>query len=133
MVNHGISTGALFLVAGMIFDRFATHDRTQMGGLAKSMPKLAFFVVLFAMSSIGLPGLNGFVSASSCACWARSASAARGTRCCCRRPCSARGTGRPPPWAWCWLAVYMLGMVNGLLFGPAKVPANRPGRSRSAT
>jgi NADH-quinone oxidoreductase subunit M len=62
MINHGISTGALFLVVGMIYDRYHTRDINQLSGLAKRMPILAFFFVLFALSSIGLPGLNGFVS-----------------------------------------------------------------------
>jgi NADH-quinone oxidoreductase subunit M len=62
MINHGISTGALFLVVGMIYDRYHTRDIDQLSGLAKRMPVLAFFFVLFALSSIGLPGLNGFVS-----------------------------------------------------------------------
>ena len=62
MINHGLSTGALFLVIGMIYDRYHTRDINQLSGLAKRMPVLAFFFVLFAMSSIGLPGLNGFTS-----------------------------------------------------------------------
>ncbi len=62
MINHGLSTGALFLVIGMIYDRYHTRDINQLSGLARRMPKLAFFFVLFALSSIGLPGLNGFVS-----------------------------------------------------------------------
>src|SRR2546429_3047535 len=62
MINHGLSTGALFLVVGMIYDRFHTRDINQLSGLARRMPILAFFFVLFALSSIGLPGLNGFVS-----------------------------------------------------------------------
>ena len=62
MINHGISTGALFLVVGMIYDRYHTRDINALSGLARKMPILAFFFVLFALSSIGLPGLNGFVS-----------------------------------------------------------------------
>ena len=62
MVNHGLSTGALFLCIGMIYDRYHTRDINELSGLARIMPKLAFFFVLFAMSSIGLPGLNGFSS-----------------------------------------------------------------------
>ena len=62
MINHGLSTGALFLVVGMIYDRYHTRDINELSGLAKKMPILAFFFVLFALSSIGLPGLNGFVS-----------------------------------------------------------------------
>src|SRR6185436_16048661 len=62
MINHGLSTGALFLVVGMIYDRYHTRDINQLSGLARKMPILAFFFVLFSLSSIGLPGLNGFVS-----------------------------------------------------------------------
>ena len=62
MINHGLSTGALFLVIGMIYDRYHTRDISQLSGLAARMPVMAFFFVFFAMSSIGLPMLNGFVS-----------------------------------------------------------------------
>jgi NADH-quinone oxidoreductase subunit M len=62
MINHGLSTGALFLVIGMIYDRYHTRDINELSGLAARMPVMAFFFVLFAMSSIGLPGLNGFTS-----------------------------------------------------------------------
>jgi NADH-quinone oxidoreductase subunit M len=62
MINHGLSTGALFLVVGMIYDRFHTRDINELSGLARQMPRLAFFFILFTLSSIGLPGLNGFVS-----------------------------------------------------------------------
>src|SRR5690606_15079145 len=62
MVNHGLSTGAMFLVIGMIYNRLHTRDIREIGGLGKAMPKMSFFFVLFVMSSIGLPGLNGFVS-----------------------------------------------------------------------
>jgi len=62
MVNHGLSTGALFLVVGMIYERYHTRDLDKIGGLARQMPTLAFFFILFVLSSIGLPGLNGFVS-----------------------------------------------------------------------
>jgi NADH-quinone oxidoreductase subunit M len=62
MINHGLSTGALFLCVGMIYDRYHTRDIDQLSGLAKIMPKFAFFFILFTLSSIGLPGLNGFAS-----------------------------------------------------------------------
>lgn len=62
MINHGLSTGALFLVVGMIYDRYHTRDIHQLSGLARKMPRLAFFFVLFTFASVGLPGLNGFVS-----------------------------------------------------------------------
>ncbi|MCH7988972.1 MAG: hypothetical protein IID46_07450, partial [Planctomycetes bacterium] len=61
MVNHGLSTGALFLVIGFMYERYHTRDVDQVGGLAKRMPWLAFFLIFFTLSSIGLPGLNGFV------------------------------------------------------------------------
>jgi NADH-quinone oxidoreductase subunit M len=62
MINHGITSGALFLVVGMIYNRYHTRDITQISGLAKAMPKLSFFLMLFSMAAVGLPGLNGFVS-----------------------------------------------------------------------
>ncbi|MEM8874900.1 MAG: NADH-quinone oxidoreductase subunit M [Planctomycetota bacterium] len=62
MLNHGISTGAMFLVIGMIYDRYHTRDIDALSGLGAVMPKLAFFFVLFVMASIGLPGTNGFIS-----------------------------------------------------------------------
>ncbi len=62
MINHGLSTGAMFLVIGMIYDRYHTRDINKLSGLAANMPVLAFFFIFFTLSSIGLPGLNGFVS-----------------------------------------------------------------------
>jgi NADH-quinone oxidoreductase subunit M len=61
MVNHGLSTGALFLIVGMIYDRRHTRLITEFGGLAKVMPLLSTFFMIVSLSSIGLPGLNGFV------------------------------------------------------------------------
>ena len=61
MVNHGISTGALFLIVGMIYSRRHTRLIEDFGGLARVMPVFSVFFVLAALSSIGLPGLNGFV------------------------------------------------------------------------
>jgi NADH-quinone oxidoreductase subunit M len=62
MINHGLSTGAMFLVIGMIYDRYHTRDINELSGLAKKLPILACFFVFFMLASIGLPGLNGFVS-----------------------------------------------------------------------
>jgi NADH-quinone oxidoreductase subunit M len=61
MVNHGITTGALFLCVGIIYER--THSRLIVDnvGLAKPMPRYATFLVIFALSSLGLPGTNSFV------------------------------------------------------------------------
>ena len=61
MLNHGLSTGALFLLVGMIYDRRHTHLIEDFGGLAQVMPRYAAFFMFVALSSIGLPGLNGFV------------------------------------------------------------------------
>jgi NADH-quinone oxidoreductase subunit M len=61
MVNHGISTGALFLLIGMIYERRHTRMIADFGGLAKVMPFFAFSLTVVALSSIGLPGTNGFV------------------------------------------------------------------------
>ena len=61
MVNHGISTGALFLLVGVLYDRRHTRDVAEFGGLAKVMPWYSAIFVLVTMSSIGLPGTNGFI------------------------------------------------------------------------
>jgi NADH-quinone oxidoreductase subunit M len=61
MINHGLSTGALFLLVGMIYDRRHTRLIKDLGGLAKPMPVYAAFFMIVMLSSIGLPGLNGFV------------------------------------------------------------------------
>lgn len=61
MVNHGLSTGALFLLVGMIYDRVHTRTIADFGGVAKLMPVFASFLMIISLSSIGLPGLNGFV------------------------------------------------------------------------
>ncbi len=61
MVNHGISTGALFLLIGMLYERRHTRLISDFGGIAKRMPFFAFALVVVALSSIGLPGTNGFV------------------------------------------------------------------------
>ncbi|MDH4228676.1 MAG: NADH-quinone oxidoreductase subunit M [Nitrospirota bacterium] len=61
MINHGITTGALFLCVGIIYDRRHTRDLAEFGGLARTMPVFATCFVIFSMSSIGLPGTNGFV------------------------------------------------------------------------
>ena len=61
MVNHGLSTGALFLLVGMIYERRHTREISAFGGIAKPMPVYAAMFGIVTMSSIGLPGLNGFV------------------------------------------------------------------------
>lgn len=61
MLNHGVSTGALFLLVGYIYERRHTRQITDFGGIANVMPLYATIFVITAMSSIGLPFLNGFV------------------------------------------------------------------------
>jgi NADH-quinone oxidoreductase subunit M len=61
MLNHGISTGALFLIVGFIYERRHTRLITDFGGLAKQMPVFTTIFMIVTLSSIGLPGTNGFV------------------------------------------------------------------------
>src|SRR5512136_2389246 len=61
MVNHGLSTGALFLIVGMIYERRHTRDMDAFGGLWKIMPIYGALTLIVTLSSMGLPGLNGFV------------------------------------------------------------------------
>ena len=61
MINHGLSTGALFLLVGMIYDRRHTRMIKDYGGIAAIMPVFATFFMIVMLSSVGLPGLNGFV------------------------------------------------------------------------
>ena len=110
MINHGLSTGALFLVVGMIYDRYHTRDINQLSGLGRTMPVMAFFFILFTMSSIGLPGLNGFVSEFLTILGAFTSSRlgiAYGVL-------AATGVVLG--------AVYMLHMAAKIVFGPVKVP-----------
>jgi NADH-quinone oxidoreductase subunit M len=61
MVNHGVSTGALFLLVGMIYERRHTRQISELGGIQAVAPIFAGFFMIVMLSSIGLPGLNGFV------------------------------------------------------------------------
>ncbi len=114
MINHGLSTGALFLVVGMIYDRYHTRDIEQLSGLARRMPILAFFLVLFTLSSIGLPGLNGFVSEFLTILGAFTSRNL------------GIGYGVVAALGIILGAVYMLHMVACVLFGPLKTPMDSP-------
>ena len=61
MISHGISTGALFLLIGMIYERRHTRLIADYGGIARVVPVFSLILTVVALSSIGLPGLNGFV------------------------------------------------------------------------
>jgi NADH-quinone oxidoreductase subunit M len=60
-INHGISTGALFLIVGIVYERRHTREISEYGGLSKVMPVYAAVFLIMTMSSIGLPMLNGFI------------------------------------------------------------------------
>jgi NADH-quinone oxidoreductase subunit M len=62
MICHGLSTGGLFLIAGMLQDRLHTRDMGKMGGLWASMPRMGACAMFLAMASLGLPGLGNFVA-----------------------------------------------------------------------
>jgi NADH-quinone oxidoreductase subunit M len=61
MISHGLSTGALFLLVGMLYERRHTRLIEDYGGIAKVVPVFSLILTVVALSSIGLPGLNGFV------------------------------------------------------------------------
>ncbi len=61
MINHGLSTGALFLLVGMVYERYHTREIGNFGGLASRLPLISTAMVFTCLASIGLPGLNGFV------------------------------------------------------------------------
>ena len=115
MVNHGISTGALFLVVGMIYERYHTRDLTEIGGLARQMPVLAFFFMLFVLSSIGLPGLNGFVSEFTVLLAAFNSEVL-----------GSRWFGVIGATGILLGAIYMLYAAGKILFGPVKEPPGTP-------
>jgi len=60
MINHGLSTGALFTLVGMLYERYHTRDIDSYSGLMRKYPVMGFFFLVVVFSSIGLPGLNGF-------------------------------------------------------------------------
>lgn len=121
MINHGLSTGALFLVVGMIYERYHTREMDQIGGLGRKMPIMSFFLVVFTMSSIGLPGLNGFVGEFLVLLGTFTSADA------------ATGYGAGPLGVWYAIpaatgillgAIYMLHMVKNVVFGPVKEPGH---------
>ncbi|MFO0872591.1 MAG: NADH-quinone oxidoreductase subunit M [Phycisphaerales bacterium] len=124
MINHGLSTGALFLCIGMIYERFHTRDMDAMSGLARRMPVWAFFMVFFTLASVGLPGLNGFVSEFLCLVGTFAAS-----------PDAPTGDpGVLGPWyaaaagvGMILAAMYLLIMLGKVVFGPLRVPGGAHG------
>jgi len=130
MINHGLSTGALFLIVGCIYERYHTRDIHKIGGLARKMPWMAFFLVFFTLSSIGLPGLNGFVG-EFLVLLGTATSAGTVDR---LQP-GPLGYGYVIPAALGIIlgAVYMLWMCQRVLFGPLNEPPNTPDTSAGLT
>ncbi|MCK4658407.1 MAG: NADH-quinone oxidoreductase subunit M [Phycisphaerae bacterium] len=130
MINHGLSTGALFLVIGMIYERYHTRDVNAIGGLGRRMPWMAFFLIVFTLSSIGLPGLNGFVGEFLVLLGTATSAATRDGL-----PSGPLGFGYAIPAATGIIlgAVYMLWMCQRVLFGPLTEPEHTPDTSRGLT
>ena len=61
MFNHGVITGGMFLLVGVLYDRAHTRELSQFGGLSANLPVYAFFLTICSLASLGLPGLSGFV------------------------------------------------------------------------
>ena len=119
MVNHGLSTGALFFLIGMMYERYHTRDMRQISGLARIMPVWATFMVFFVLASVGLPGLNGFVSEFLCLIAAFTAGD------------GGAYPGVLGPWFAAFAALgmilaamYLLIMVGKIVFGPVQTPAH---------
>jgi NADH-quinone oxidoreductase subunit M len=127
MINHGLSTGALFLCIGMIYERYHTRSMKELGGLAYRMPIWATFMVFFTMASVGLPGTNGFISEFLCLLGAFQAYSGWSTL----APGSVGGTGGSfGPYmvaiagtGMIVAAIYLLYMVGRVCFGPVVEPA----------
>lgn len=132
MINHGLSTGALFLLIGMIYERYHTRSMKELGGLAAKMPVWATFMVFFTMASVGLPGLNGFVSEFLCLFatfqagneWGNSVGATGGNLG--FWFAAIAGTGMIVA------AMYLLYMVGKVVFGPLHEPHGHGGHGHGS-
>ncbi|GIW93004.1 MAG: NADH:ubiquinone oxidoreductase subunit M [Pirellulaceae bacterium] len=119
MINHGISTGALFALVGMLYDRYHTRQIHELGGLSRRVPWLAFFMVFFTLSSIGLPGTNGFAGEFLLltGMFQRAFGGGSGESVAALRIIAVLATSGVVLGAW-----YMLGMVQRVFFGPVREP-----------
>lgn len=115
MLNHGISTGALFLLVGFIYERRHTRKITEYGGIANVMPVYATIFVITTMSSIGLPFLNGFVGEFLIMLGMWNSTAVEYPRI----ATMFAGTGV------IFAAVYLLWMVQRVFFGKLTNPKNK--------
>lgn len=115
MVNHGISTGALFLLVGVIYDRRHTREISEFGGLAKVMPVYTAVFVIVTFASIGVPGTNGFIGEFLVITGTMASARLRGFA----------GIDATLAAAGVILAaVYMLVLVQRIFFGPLSNPKN---------
>ena len=130
MINHGLSTGALFLCIGMIYERYHTKDMDKLGGLFRRMPVWSFFMVFFTLSSLGLPGLNGFVGEFLClmGCFTADVDAVAGY------------PGLLGPWyaiiavlGLIVSAMYLLIMLGKIVWGPLREPLDHAHTSHAAS
>ncbi len=118
MINHGLSTGALFFLIGMMYERYHTRDMNVIGGLANKMPVWSFFMVFFVLASVGLPGLNGFVSEFMCLIGTFTSSPSNGTWPGLLGPAYAALAAIGMVFA----AMYLLIMVGKIVFGKLREP-----------
>ncbi len=116
MVNHGISTGALFLLVGVLYDRRHTREVREFGGIAKVMPVYAALFVVVTLASIGVPGTNGFVG-EFMVLTGTFVSAALGVMGPLQAVFASLGV--------ILAAVYMLSVVQRTFFGPLTNPKNK--------
>lgn len=117
MINHGLSTGALFLLVGVIYERRHTRELSEFGGLWKIMPLYGTVMLIVALSSMGLPGLNGFIGEFAILLGAWGAGA----------PGGAFGSYWFAAFASLGVilaAVYMLWMFQKMFLGKAENPKN---------
>lgn len=115
MINHGVSSGALFLLVGVIYDRRHTRKVEEFGGLAKVMPVYAVIFITVTMSSIGVPGTNGFVG-EFMVIMGTFMSRTLGNFSHLQAVLASLGV--------ILAAVYMLGVVQKMFFGPLSNPKN---------
>ncbi len=116
MVNHGISTGALFMLVGVIYDRRHTREVNEFGGIAKVMPIYAALFLIVTFSSIGVPGTNGFVGEFLIITGTFNSA----------QLSNFSGIHMVGAAAGVILAaVYMLGVVEKVFFGPLSNPKNK--------
>jgi NADH-quinone oxidoreductase subunit M len=114
MLNHGVSTGALFLFVGFIYERRHTRMIDEFGGLATPMPWFSTLFVIASLSSVGLPFLNGFVGEFLILVGSWTSSAIQYSR----TATMLAATGV------IWAAVYMLWMLQRVVFGKVTKPEN---------